>query len=215
MMGIPDRRYPPPSMASPLSSVNATSNNPSSGPALNLEFDSTMVDNLQDLFLGRTTRFFGKYSGVMVHQATLQLKRDCISSSPGLFIADFPPSPLVSGMELLLKNVNHNVLSSSILRICLTVPRIRFQNKTSCNPSLNFTSLIRIFCSLCSIDRRLKNTLPTACTSPTDCLLRRFSLSVPLAPDILMILASYSMTNLRPCPVGGNGFPRFRCQETS
>ena len=102
-MGIPDRRHPPPTVGSPLSFINATSNNPSSGPALNLEFDSTMVDNLRDLFLGRTTRFFGKYSGVMVHQATLQLKRDCITSSPGSFIADFPPSLLVSNMELLLK----------------------------------------------------------------------------------------------------------------
>ena len=103
-MGVPDRRLPPSNQGSSpvsLSSIDVISNNSSSRPALDFEFDNTMLDSLQDLSLKCTTRFFGKYSAVMVHQATLQLKHDYITGSSCSLTRDFPPMPPVSNVPLL------------------------------------------------------------------------------------------------------------------
>ena len=199
-----------------LSSIHGIPYNPSSDYPVCNEFDSVVLAHLQDLSLARSPRFFGKCSAVMLHQATLQLKHDYVTGSYGSFIPEFPLLSSVSNLafKLLLKMFMTMFCCSSVLQIRLAILHTRFRKRTSCNPSSDFILLIRIFCFLCSIDQRLKNALPMAYISPTSCLLRRSSLFVLLVRGILMILVFCLTIGLRICPVGGNGFPRFRYQET-
>lgn len=94
-VGQTDRTLPPsriPSQPVTLPFIHAITHVPPSAPTHDNEIDSVMLgDNLQDLYLGRTNRFFGKASAVMVHQVTIKLKRDYMASTQGSPVPDLPP----------------------------------------------------------------------------------------------------------------------------
>lgn len=144
-MGQTDRTLPPsriPSQPVTLPFIHAITHVPPSAPTHDNEIDSVMLgDNLQDLYLGRTNRFFGKASAVMVHQVTIKLKRDYMASTQGSPVPDLPPVRPVSSRLSCSKTYTDKVVPPTSLQIRLmTLLHTHFQRKTSSNPSSSFTS---------------------------------------------------------------------------
>lgn len=101
--GHTDRKLPLPRIPSPpvaLPFIHTITDVPTFTSVREDVFNSAVLaDNLRDLSLGRVNRFFGKSSGVMLHQATLQLKHEYMTNSPDSFIPDFPPMRPVSNRQ--------------------------------------------------------------------------------------------------------------------